>query len=114
MISFACQRIDLYDLVTCSFDLKKKEYELLLLMMKQSSALTIQEIARLLGVERSTVQKAMSHLYQKELVARHQINLPGGGYRFIYEVQDKRAIKKRLLAIIDGWHKGVVDVVNRW
>ena len=114
MISFACQSINLRDIVTCSFELSKTEYELLLFLMEQEGPLTINAIAGKRGLERSTVQKAVSRLHEKELVDRRQLNLRSGGYRFIYEVQDKGAIKRRLTSIIDGWHRNVNDAVENW
>lgn len=114
MISFACQNINLKDIVTCSFDLSKTEYELLLFLMQEEEPLTINTIAQKKQLERSTVQKAISKLHSKELVDRHQLNLSSGGYRFIYAVHDKDSIKTRLLAIVDGWHRNVNDAVQKW
>ena len=114
MISFACQNVQLQDIITCSFELNKTEYELLLFLLQEEEALTINEIADKKKLERSTIQKAISRLKEKELVERRQLNLSGGGYRFIYAVSDKDAIKERLTTIVNGWQKNVLEAINKW
>ena len=114
MISFACKTVDLKDIITCSFDLNKTEYELLMFLVKQEEPLTISDIAGKTGFERSTVQKAISKLLTKEVVERRQLNLKGGGYRFIYQVEDKEALKERMRSIVDGWHRNVLEAVKKW
>ncbi|MBD3209263.1 MarR family transcriptional regulator [Candidatus Woesearchaeota archaeon] len=114
MISFACQNIDLQDIITCSFELNKTEYELLLFLLQQQQSLTVHDIAKKRGLERSTVQKAISQLLQKALVERRQMNLSSGGYRFLYGVHDKDDMKQRLMSIVDGWHENVTKVIKHW
>lgn len=114
MISFACTTINLKDIVMCSFELGKTEYELLDFLFHEEEQLTIQEIATKRGLERSTVQKAIAKLLAKGLVERRQLNLSSGGYRFIYAVVDKENIKVELRQIVNGWHKNVNEAIKKW
>lgn len=106
--------IDLKEIIMCSFSLNKTEYQTLLILLKQSEALSIGEIAKLVKLERSTVQKAISKLKDKDLVDRRQINLSGGGYHFIYAAKDHDEIKSELKTIVQGWHKSVIEAINEW
>lgn len=114
MISFACTTINLKDIITCSFELGKTEYELLEFLFKEEDPLTIQEIANKRSLERSTVQKAIAKLREKQLVERRQLNLSTGGYKFIYGVIDKDDIKAELQQIVNGWHRNVNEAIRQW
>lgn len=114
MISFACQQINLKDIVMCSFDLSKTEYDLMLFLFGEDEPLTINAIAQKKGLERSTVQKAVSKLFAKDLVERRQLNLSSGGYRFMYAILDKPLIKEQIVTIVNGWQKNVLDALDSW
>ena len=114
MISFACTNVKLQEVITCSFELNRTEYELLIFLLEQENALTVTEIADKQGFERSTVQKAISRLLSKALVERRQLNLSGGGYRFLYAVTEKEEIRKRLHTIVEGWYKNVLGAIDKW
>lgn len=114
MISFACKPVSLQDIVMCSFDLNKTEYSLLVFLLEQEEALTVQDIALKRTYERSTVQKAISSLLSKELIERRQLNLSTGGYRFIYAIKDKDELKTKIRQIVDGWYKQVTNAIDTW
>jgi predicted transcriptional regulator len=114
MISFACKQIQLKDIITCSFELSKTEYNLFLFLLQEPEPLTIQAIAEKQSLERSTVQKAISKLHAKNLLKRRQLNVQNGGYRYLYSILDKEECRKRLIQIVDGWHAQVLDAVKKW
>lgn len=114
MISFACQQIDLREIVQCSFDLNKREYELLIYFLKKEEPKAVNEVAEETGFERSTIQKAISNLLRKELVQRRQINLKGGGYKYYYNIINKEELKKRLKDIVSKWYRNVEEAINKW
>ena len=114
MISFACQRIDIKDIIRCSFDLSRTEYVLLVHLLGEEEPVTISAIANKKGLERSTVQKAISNLYEKGIVERRQLNLSSGGYRYIYAVKEKELLKERLSKVMDEWFRNVREAVDKW
>jgi len=114
MISFACKQIDFKDLLVCSFSLNKTEYRLLIYLLEQDETLGVATIANHIKKDRTTVQKAMKSLAEKELVTKHQINLERGGYSFQYKAITKDAIKSRMLATVDQWHANVMTTVKKW
>jgi predicted transcriptional regulator len=114
MISFACKKIEIKDIVTCSFELNKTDYNLLVFLLKQKGYMTINDIANDIGLDRTSIQKSMKRLMEKSLVARSQENLEGGGYIFSYMIKDKEKIKKDILEMVNTWNKLVKNEIERW
>lgn len=114
MISFACKKISMDDLVKCSFELTKTSYQLMLFLLKKHKYLTINEIADELKLDRTTIQKSMSVLLEKNIVQKKQLNLDKGGYVYIYVIDGKDDIKKRMIDILEKWHKDAVAEIKDW
>lgn len=102
MISFACQDIEFKDLLRCSFELSKTEYNILMFLLKTEKSYTAEKLGGLLHVDRTTVQKSIKKLADKDLVFRQQENLGKGGYTFHYEIKNKQEIKQRMEKIVEN------------
>ncbi|MCD6279596.1 winged helix-turn-helix transcriptional regulator [Candidatus Micrarchaeota archaeon] len=113
MMTFACKVIKHDELIRCSFNLNKTEYNLLIFMMDKKQKQTISQVVKKMGLDRTTVQKAMKNLVDKNLVKRTQKNLPKGGYVFLYMITDKNEIKNRMKKIIYLWYKGVEKEIEK-
>lgn len=113
-VSFACKTIDLQDILRCSFNLNKTEYNLLLFLMKQSESLCASSIGEMVSKDRTTIQKAIKHLLDSDLVHKHQVNLDQGGYIFVYKIKDKEYLRTRILEVVNSWHNSVVNEVKNW
>ncbi len=113
MISFACKKIELPELIRCSFGMNKTEYNVMSHMMEQDD-MKVEQIAQGMSLERSTVQKAIKQLVSKDIVLRTQENLDKGGYVFKYLIKDKDVIKRMILESVNNWHKNVVSEVKSW
>ena len=113
MITFSCKQISQEDLVRCAFGLNKTAYNLLIFLLKKDRKYTATQIAELLNLDRTTVQKAVKDLASKGLVERSQMNLEKGGYTFFYRINGKEQIKSRILQIINDWCKRVEEAVNQ-
>jgi predicted transcriptional regulator len=114
MISFACKNIDLKDLVICSFDLNKTDYKLFNFLIKQKKYLSINEISEKNNLDRTSIQKSIKRLYEKNIVLRLQKNIVSGGYLFEYKVKDKKQIKEIMLNIVSKWSKKVKNEIEGW
>lgn len=114
MVSFACKQIDLKDILMCSFNLNKTEYNLLLFLMKQTESLCASSIGELVGKDRTTIQKAIKHLLDMDLVHKHQVNLDQGGYIFVYRIKDKEYLRKRITEVVSDWYNAVLSEVKKW
>ena len=113
-ISFACKIIQIEDIIRCSFDINKTQYETLIFLGKLDKPLTISEIASQLHKDRTTIQKAVKVLFDKQLLMRRQMNLDNGGYTYYYTVKDRKKIKKQILGLIDSWSESAKRAVKRW
>ena len=66
VFTFACKSIRQEDLIRCSFELNRTEYNVMMFLMKKhKKPLSAGSIAKSMGLERSTVQKAIKRLLQK-------------------------------------------------
>lgn len=114
MISFACNDIEFKDLLRCSFDLNKTEYNVLMFLLKTNKQFTAIKLGEIMQLDRTTVQKAIKMLTEKDLVSRHQENLDKGGYLFHYSIKNKDDIKERMEKIVEKWHEEVIKEIKRW
>jgi predicted transcriptional regulator len=114
MISFACKNIDLKDLVMCSFDLNKTDYKLFNFLIKKKIYLSVNEISEKINLDRTSVQKSLKRLHEKNIVLRLQKNIDSGGYLFTYLIKDKELIKKLMLEMVSEWHQKVKKEVEEW
>lgn len=112
VIDFACRRISREDLLRCSFSLSRTEYKVLSHLLLLSKPKTVSLIAAEMGLERTTIQKALKVLVEKSLVLRKQSNLDKGGYEFFYFSLPKEEIKKIMYANVGAWQKSVLTEID--
>lgn len=114
MISFACKKLDLKDLIMCSFDMNKTDYRLFMFLIEKDDFMTTNEIGAAMNLDRSSIQKSIKRLVEKDVVMRSQENLEGGGYLFTYRVKDKELIMKQILDMINAWSRLVKAEIDKW
>ncbi len=113
MISFACKQITLPELIKCSFDLNKTDYKVFEFLLDNGKEFYINDLAAALDMDRSSVQKAIKNLVERDLVLRKQVNMEGGGYKFFYSINNKQLIKHRMEEIVDTWHNRVKEAIKQ-
>ncbi len=115
MISFACKKFDLDEVIRCSLGLTKIEYKILMYFVKNSQKeITTLQISKIFGIGLSTTQKAVKKIREKGLSNRSQKNLSMGGYVFVYSVKNKLVLKKKVLEIISNWVRKVNNEIREW
>ncbi len=114
MITFACKDIEFRDLIRCSFALNKTEYNVMMYLLKTEKEFTASELGEKMSLDRTTVQKAVKKLSEKNLVKRMQVNLDKGGYMFFYKIKNKEEIKNRMLDIVSKWYEEVIKEIKNW
>jgi predicted transcriptional regulator len=114
MISFACQDIEFKDLLRCSFELSKTEYNLMMFLLKTEKQYRAEDLGQMMKLDRTTVQKSIKKLADKDLVFRQQINLDKGGYTFEYTIKNKAEIKRRMEKIVENWYDEVLKEIRKW
>ena len=115
MIDFACKRFVLDDIIKCSFGLTRAEIGVFrYLMERPSSWFPTEGLAEALGLDLSTVQRAVKKLHGAELVLRDQENREGGGYVFRYRAVGHSFFKKRVMGVLSSWFEKVDSSLDGW
>lgn len=113
-MDITCGRLTIQDIIACSLDLKKSEYKLFEILLREKEPLTIIDLSKKLSLDRTTVQKILKVFSHKGLVQRYQLNLENGGYVFRYAVKDKQSIKKHLKTMLKNWYETSSNTIEQW
>ena len=84
------------DLLTCLYNLKPSDLEVLLALAKNENA-TLDQIAKIVQKDRSSVHRCLSKLVSINLANKQSKSLKGGGYYHTYAMLDPITIKKHAL-----------------
>ena len=84
------------DLLTCLYNLKPSDLEVLVALAKNENS-TLDQIAKIVQKDRSSVHRCLSKLVSINLVNREPKSLKGGGYYHTYAMLDPATIKKHAL-----------------
>ena len=114
MIDFACKKFRLGEVIKCSLGLTRSELALMEMLMKNDKYYTTEDLSKKMGLDLSTIQRAVKKLHEKEIVERRQNNLGSGGYLFLYRIRGKQHIEKVIMDIIQGWVDRVQSELRSW
>ncbi|HIH52384.1 MarR family transcriptional regulator [Candidatus Pacearchaeota archaeon CG09_land_8_20_14_0_10_30_9] len=114
MIDFACKKFDLDEVIKCVLGLTKSEFRLLKYLSENDSKFTTEELSKKLHLDKSTIQRSIKKLHEKELVSRSQINQSVGGYLFLYKIKDKENIRKTVTETLDNWTNTFKKKISVW
>jgi predicted transcriptional regulator len=103
MLTFACKKINIEDIIRCSLELNKTEYKTLFFLLGASKNYSVNDIAKEIGLTRTTIQKAIKKMADNNLIKRTQINLNKGGYEFYYNIKDRTDLKSKIKQILWEW-----------
>jgi len=112
-VTFACKKFPIAQVLRCSFGLNQPQFQLLKLLLAKGE-LSVEEAARALGKDRTTVQRSMKRLVERGLVKRRQYNLENGGYQYHYLPQDKDAIKRHIQEDFEHFSRLVREEIEQW
>ena len=113
-MEFACKQIDLDAVVKCSLGLTRAEYRVFKKYMALKKQITLADLSKKTGLDRTTVQKASLKLVEKGLLSRFQHNRPRGGYEFLYSIADRKEIRAKVRNIVKSWWEAVDDNLQYW
>jgi predicted transcriptional regulator len=95
--------------------MSKSDYNLFEFFMKNvEDDFDTEELAKKTGFHITTVQRTVKKMHEKGLLSRKQKNLGGGGYIFVYQLQDKKRIRQIVISTVQLWTKRVEEEVNHW
>jgi len=114
MIDFACKEFDLNEVIKCVLGLSKSEFRLLKFLSEQDNTFTTEELSKKLKLDKSTIQRSVKKLHEKDLVTRSQINQTIGGYIFLYKIKNKGNIRKIVNETLDNWIMTFKKRLSSW
>jgi predicted transcriptional regulator len=112
-INFACKVISLDTVLKCSFGIKKTDVEILKIILHSYDDMTTQEIMKKIEKDKTTVQRSMKSLFEKNLVKRRQQNLENGGFIFLYSAVSKDEILTKIYANLENFKLGVAKEITK-
>ncbi len=107
MAKLQCKQMNSRELIQCTFGLSKTELKIFLFLLKSNRSVPSNDIAKEIDLDRTTVQKSMKGLLDRDIIIRRQINLDNGGYLFLYNVKEKEELKEQMKKIIHTWASNV-------
>jgi predicted transcriptional regulator len=99
-------------ILRCAFDLTDLEVSITLMLPPEG--MRVKEIQNVLKKDRTTIQKSLKILVDKELIFRESKCCVQGkrGRYFVYKSLDRQEIRKRVLTNIDKWYDGLQESVK--
>jgi predicted transcriptional regulator len=113
-LNFVCRIITLEQVLRCSFGLNKTELAIMKHLLKEREEKTIEEIMKKIKRDRTTIQRGVKKLFEKDLIKRRQINLKNGGYIFVYSCRPKSELKEKVYKIFESFKETVGKEIQRW
>ena len=96
----------------CALDLSCFEMDVYAELLKRSP-ISVDDLAEILGKDKSTVYKALQNLLEKGFVKREYRILRGGGYKYLYKPVPFDEFRKEMLKNLNEWVKQLVDFLDR-
>ncbi len=103
------REMSVVDIMRCMFGLKNFETQIYLELVNRGS-MTVNDLVRDFGKDRSTVQRALQNLIIAGLIHREQRNIKHGGYYYVYHATPFSELKDTMKESIRKW----CDTVIKW
>ncbi len=101
------------DLLTCLYNLKPTDLEVLLTVAKNENA-TLDEIATAIQRDRSSVHRCLAKLLSADLVTKQSKTLKGGGYYHAYSMVECEKIKKHAKERVKEITESLEGLIDRF
>lgn len=101
------------DLLTCLYDLKPADMEVLLSVAKNPNA-SLDQIAGIVKKDRSSVHRCLSKLVSINLVNKESKSLKGGGYYHTHTMVNPEIIKKHALERVREITESLEALIDRF
>ncbi len=113
-MNFVCRLITVEDILKCSFGLNKTELAVMKHLLEEKEEFTIEDIQKRIKKDRTTIQRAVKDLFEKNLIKRRQINLENGGYQFVYSPKAKNELKEKVYKIFENFKEAMGKEIQKW
>lgn len=107
------EEVSFRDIMACVFGIHDRESRTYLALLG-SPASTVAELADDLERDRSNVNRSLTRLLEKGLVARERRLLDSGGYVYQYSAVDLSTAKERMHDALDEWAEQVHERIEEF
>jgi predicted transcriptional regulator len=107
-----CQNVEAKDVMQCFLGLRSLEIDVYFYLLKGQS--TVKEVAEALGRNRSSVQRAIQNLVQRNFAHRRTRTLRKGGYLYVYEAASIATMKKLIKETLDMFYQQIEDFLDHY
>lgn len=98
-------------MLKCVWNLSKHDLKLYKILLGKK--MRADELAKIVGKDRSTVQRSLKRLLECMMIEREKRLLEDGGYYYIYRGLPVNEIKERLRICIDRWYEEMREMVEK-
>ncbi len=114
-MDFACEEIDVEQVLQCSFGLTKSGCAVMQLFLTcEDEWMSSDYVAEATGYDLATAQRALKHLVERGVLVRSQQNRSGGGYEYVYCVVDPGVFARLVEQTLDAWVADAKKEVRLW
>ncbi len=112
-IDFTCKKVTLKDLVQCNYNLNESEYLIFAEIIKSKKGMSVKELVEKIQKDRTTVQKILTKLLNRQLLVKRQINLDRG-FMFVYFSKNKDEIVDEIELNVESYFAKIKESLTKW
>jgi predicted transcriptional regulator len=101
------------DLVQCAYSLNDFEVEVYERLL-ETGPVNANELADLMGKDRSTVYRALQKMLSCGMVLRETRSIPRGGYYHVYRAISRHELRGKLQDCVDTWYERMRMALERF
>ncbi len=101
------------DVIKCAYNLNDFEVDVYKRLAEKGPT-RADELAELLGKERSTVYRSLQKLMSCGMCYRETKGIERGGYYHVYIAADRIELKKKLERCVEDWHSTLKEALSKF
>jgi predicted transcriptional regulator len=112
------------NLFKCILGLNEIELKVFFYLLKKNNVITM-ELTQLFEKDRSSIQRALQHLGELDLIERKAMSFKNykeklgeediskRGYLYVYSAKDLNAVKEELKDLLDKWYNAMIQYLEK-
>ena len=101
------------DLVQCAYSLNEFEVEVYDKLL-ENGPVNANELADLMGKDRSTVYRALQKMLTCEMVFRETRSIPRGGYYHVYRAISRKELRVKMESCVESWYQKMKHALEQF
>ncbi|WP_089766712.1 helix-turn-helix domain-containing protein [Halobellus clavatus] len=101
-------------LLECFHGLKQLDKQCFQVLVRAEEPLTVDEIADIVGRERSTAYRSIQRLLKAGFIQKEQVNYEQGGYYHVYSPTDAERISDNMQRMLNDWYAKMGQLIQEF